>query len=45
MSNLNLPSDIQIKHCGFMGFEYLGDGIFGRNDQIGWFTNDGFHKE
>ena len=38
------PSDQQIECCALMGWEYLGDGIFARGGQLGWFESSGFVK-
>lgn len=40
-----LPTEKQIENCALMSWEYIGDGIFERNGQMGWFTSNGFHKD
>lgn len=38
------PTKDQIRNCASWGWEYLGDGIFAKNDTIGYFTKNGFKK-
>ncbi len=39
------PTPAQLKNSSLMGWEYAGDGLFEKDDSIGWFTeNDGFQK-
>lgn len=39
------PTDTQIENAYLMGWQYLGDGIFIRGDQMGWFTDHGFQQD
>ena len=39
------PTPEQIENAALMGFEYIGDGIFIRGDEIGYFTERGFVRE
>ena len=39
------PNPEQLRNCLNMGWEYLGDGYFTKDGKMGWFTNDGWHKE
>jgi hypothetical protein len=38
------PTDKQIQNCELMGWEYLGEGLFCRGDEMGYFTAEGFEK-
>lgn len=39
------PTQKQIQCCNYMGWEYVGDGLFINNNHLGYFTEDGFRKE
>jgi len=38
------PTDVQRERASLMGWSYLGDGLFGRGDFIGWFEGRFFVK-
>lgn len=40
-----MPTAKQMGRCAMMGWAYIGDGLFTRGDQIGYFTAEGFVKE
>ena len=40
-----LPSKAQIENTEFMGWQYLGDGIFSQKDQLGYFSESGWCVE
>lgn len=42
--NVN-PSQKQIDNAEMMGWEYVGDGLFGRGHLIGFYTSEGFKVE
>ncbi len=39
------PTALQIVYAEQSGWEYLGDGLFAKDDYIGYHTNRGFVKE
>lgn len=39
------PTEKQIENAIAMGWEYLGDGIFCKEDVMGYYTKTGFVKE
>lgn len=45
MTDLVMPTEKMVQNCASMGWEYLGDGLFGKGDVIGWFTSEGFQKK
>ncbi len=40
-----MPTDTQINNALCFGWEYLGDGLFSKGDDVGYFTMKGFKKE
>lgn len=44
MPDLIIPTPQQIENTLGMGWEYLGDGIFAKNDELGYFTKRGFRR-
>ncbi len=36
------PTPVQKENAGFMGWQYLGDGMFSRGDDLGGYTNAGW---
>lgn len=38
------PSDAQLKNCLVMGWAHLGDGLFAKDDYLGWFEQRTFVK-
>lgn len=38
------PTKDQLENCKSMGWDYLGDGIFAKDDSIGWFEGRHFVK-
>jgi len=38
------PTAKQLERCALCGWEYLGDGLFAKDDSLGWFTTKGFMK-
>jgi len=43
---MNEPTQKQIDHSALMGWEYLGDRLFARENEIGWFNDaNNFHRE
>jgi hypothetical protein len=38
------PTQKQINNCILAGWEYLGDGLFAKDDVLGYFTKEGFKK-
>lgn len=40
-----IPTQLQIRNAYFMGWVYLGDGLFTRDELLGYFTETGFIKE
>jgi hypothetical protein len=38
------PTVKQLERCALCGWEYLGDGLFAKDDILGWFTAKGFIK-
>lgn len=40
-----LPTHKQLECCDLWGWKYIGDGLFGRGELIGYFTDKGFIKE
>ncbi len=41
---MTMPTPQQIEFCEVSGWDYLGDGIFARGEQIGWFEGREFKK-
>lgn len=44
MPDLILPSNKQIENTVGMGWQYLGDGIFAKDEELGYFTKQGFRR-
>ena len=44
MPDLVLPKSSQIENALSMGWEYLGDGIFAKGEDLGYFTRRGFRR-
>ena len=38
------PNPKQIKNSAYLGWEYIGDYLFARDGEIGYFTDQGFYK-
>lgn len=39
------PTQKQIINCELTGWEYLGDGLFAKDDILGYFTDKGFVRD
>lgn len=40
-----MPTPKQLENCVRMGWAYLKDGFFERNEDLGYFTDKGFFKD
>lgn len=40
-----IPTRQQIELAALMKWVYIGDGLFGRGEEIGYYTHSGFRKE
>ena len=45
MPDLVMPTSQRIANCEACGWEYLGEGLFGKGNVIGYFTDKGFVKQ
>lgn len=39
------PTPEQIENCRLFGWQYLEDGYFQRDQELGWFTKFGFVRD
>ena len=39
------PTSDQLQNCVSWGWEYIGDGLFMKDDLMGYFTKYGFKRE
>lgn len=39
------PNEKQISNCKRWGWEYIGDGLFVKNELIGFFTENGWRTD
>jgi len=44
MPDLVMPKPQRIINAESMGWQYLGDGIFAKGDELGYFSRTGFRR-